>query len=138
MAGRFTPTPDRFRLNQNSDINVTPFVDVMMVLLIVFMVSLPAATVSLKLDLPPAQRGIAGHPIYVSLQSDGRLFIGEKATTLEALSAELSRRIGGANPQMAQVYVRADRGVRYGDFMRIINQLHARGFHAVGLVSEET
>ena len=63
MAGRLIQAGSaRFRLNQNSDINVTPFVDVMMVLLIVFMVALPVATVSIKVDLPQAGGGAAARP----------------------------------------------------------------------------
>jgi biopolymer transport protein ExbD len=138
MAGRLLSAgPDRFRLVQNSDINVTPFVDVMMVLLIVFMVALPVATTSLKLDLPPASKGVATEPIYVSLQRGGALFIGDRPTTLASLPADLARTIGGSKPTAARVYVRADRGVRYGDFMRVVSCLHAGGYHAVGLVNEE-
>jgi biopolymer transport protein ExbD len=138
MVGKLIQRPDRYRLAQNSDINVTPFVDVMLVLLIIFMVALPAATVSLKLDLPKAQRGDAlVKPVYVSLQGGGGLFIGDRPTSLSTLAADLARAIGGANPQAQRVYVRADRSVRYGDFVRVVNQLQLSGFHAVGLVNEE-
>jgi biopolymer transport protein ExbD len=137
MVGRLIQRPDRFQLNQNSDINVTPFVDVMMVLLIVFMVALPAATVSLKLDLPPAGKSALAEPVYVSLQRGGALFIGDKTTTLDTLSTDLAKRVGGRNPHSERVYVRADRSVRYGDFMRVVNRLHTDGFHAVGLINEQ-
>src|SRR5579864_1704366 len=99
MAGRLIQAGSaRFRLNQNSDINVTPFVDVMMVLLIVFMVALPIATTSLKLDLPPAGKSTAAQPIYISLQRDGALFVGESRTSIAALPDDLRRIIGGSNP----------------------------------------
>jgi biopolymer transport protein ExbD len=140
MVGRLIRiASDRYQLNQNSEINVTPFVDVMMVLLIIFMLSLPAATVSLKLDLPPASnKGRAVQPTYVSLGPDGALFIGDKATSLARLSADLAGVVGGANPRAQRIYVRADRGVRYGAFLQVVDTLHASGFHAVGLVNEET
>jgi biopolymer transport protein ExbD len=138
MAGRLISLgPDRYRLVQNSEINVTPFVDIMLVLLIVFMVAMPMATVSLKLDLPPADGAAVGPPpTVVSLQKGGALFIGESPTSLDRLSGELARRIGGANPRAQRVYVRAERGVRYGDFVGLVSRLHQDGFHAVGLVNE--
>lgn len=138
MAGRLIQAGStRFRLNQNSEINVTPFVDVMMVLLIVFMVALPVATNSIKLDLPPAAKGAAGQPTYVSLQRNGALFIGQAPTSLAALPADLTRIIGGAKPTSARVYVRADRGVRYGAFMAVVSRLHSSGYRSVGLINEE-
>ena len=137
MAGRLIQAGSaRFRLNQNSDINVTPFVDVMMVLLIVFMVALPVATVSIKVDLPQAGGGAAARPTYVSLQRGGALYIGDRPTTLEGLAADLAATVGGAHPTQAHIYVRADRGVTYGEFMAVVGQLHAGGFQSVGLVSE--
>src|SRR6202012_4869548 len=85
----------RFDLGQNSDINVTPFVDVMLVLLIIFMVAIPAATVSIKLDLPPAVPPPPGtkvkEPILINVQSGGGLFIGEQKTSLPTLPADLSK-----------------------------------------------
>src|ERR1700709_2382526 len=84
----------RFDLGQNSDINVTPFVDVMLVLLIIFMVAIPAATVSIKLDLPPAIPPPPGtkvkEPILINLQPGGGVFIGEQKTALDNLPADLS------------------------------------------------
>ena len=138
MVGKLITRPDRFQLTQNSDINVTPFVDVMLVLLIIFMVAMPVATVSLKLDLPKAQSGEAPvEPIYVSLQRSGGLYIGDQPTSLSTLAADLTRRIGSSNPTAQRVYVRADQGVRYGDFVHVVSQLHVSGFHSVGLVNEE-
>src|ERR1700712_5216508 len=78
----------KFDLGQNSDINVTPFVDVMLVLLIIFMVAIPAATVSIKLDLPPAIPPPPGakieEPTLINIQNGG-IFIGETPTTLDTL-----------------------------------------------------
>lgn len=131
----------KFDLGQNSDINVTPFVDVMLVLLIIFMVSIPVATVSIKLDLPPAQPPPPGtivkEPTFVSIQRGGLLFIGEKATTLNGLSGDLARILAVPNPTEERVYIRGDRDVRYGDFMAVMNKLQEDGYYQVALINEE-
>jgi biopolymer transport protein ExbD len=135
----------RFDLGQNSDINVTPFVDVMLVLLIIFMVAIPAATVSIKLDLPPAIPPPPGtkvkEPILINIQSGGHLFIGEKPTSLPALPADLSRTLSADDPTLPptqqRVYIRADKSVRYGDFMAVMNTLQGNGFYQVALINEE-
>ena len=130
----------KFDLGQNSDINVTPFVDVMLVLLIIFMVSIPAATVSIKLDLPPAQPPPPGtivkEPTFVSIQRGG-MFIGEVPTTLDSLSSDLARVLAVPNPTEERVYIRGDRDVRYGDFMAVMNKLQADGYYQVALINEE-
>ena len=116
----------KFDLGQNSDINVTPFVDVMLVLLIIFMVSIPAATVSIKLDLPPAIPPPPGtkveEPTLINIQVAG-LYIGDKPTTLDTLPADLARTLNKPNPTEERVYIRADRTVRYGEFMSVMNAL---------------
>jgi biopolymer transport protein ExbD len=130
----------KFDLGQNSDINVTPFVDVMLVLLIIFMVSIPVATVSIKLDLPPAipppPGTIVKEPTFINIQT-GALFIGQLPTTLDTLSADLGRVLAVPNPLEERVYIRADRDVRYGDFMAVMNQLQDSGYYQVALISEE-
>ena len=131
----------KFDLGQNSDINVTPFVDVMLVLLIIFMVSIPVATVSIKLDLPPAQPPPPGtivkEPTFVSIQRGGVLFIGEQATTLDTLSGDLARILAVPNPTEERVYIRGNRDVRYGDFMAVMNKLQEDGYYQVALINEE-
>jgi biopolymer transport protein ExbD len=135
----------RFDLGQNSDINVTPFVDVMLVLLIIFMVAIPAATVSIKLDLPPAIPPPPGtkvkEPILINIQAGGGLFIGETATSLATLPADLSRTLTADDPTLPptqqRVYIRADKQVRYGDFMSVMNNLQGNGFYQVALINEE-
>lgn len=135
----------RFDLGQNSDINVTPFVDVMLVLLIIFMVAIPAATVSIKLDLPPAIPPPPGtkvkEPILINIQTGGGLFIGEKGTSLATLPADLSRTLSADDPTLPptqqRVYIRADKQVRYGDFMSVMNTLQGNGFYQVALINEE-
>ena len=135
----------RFDLGQNSDINVTPFVDVMLVLLIIFMVAIPAATVSVKLDLPPAIPPPPGakveEPVLVNIQQGGAVYIGDQGTDLDHLPADLStvlsKKEPGKVPTEQRVYIRADRTVRYGDFMAVMNTLQGNGFYQVALINEE-
>jgi biopolymer transport protein ExbD len=135
----------RFDLGQNADINVTPFVDVMLVLLIIFMVAIPPATAAIKLDLPPAVPPPPGtkvkEPVLINVQKDGGLFIGEKATSLATLPADLSRTLAADDPTLPptqqRVYIRADKQVRYGDFMSVMNTLQGNGFYQVALINEE-
>ncbi|WP_395670445.1 biopolymer transporter ExbD [Phenylobacterium sp.] len=135
----------KFDLGQNSDINVTPFVDVMLVLLIIFMVSIPAATVSIKLDLPPAipppPGTVVKEPVLVNIQQGGALYIADKATSLDTLPNDLAAVLRVEDPTTApteqRVYIRADRTVRYGDFMSVMNTLQGNGFYQVALINEE-
>ena len=137
----------KFDLGQNSDINVTPFVDVMLVLLIIFMVSIPAATVSIKLDLPPAVPPPPGapkppDPILVNIQEGGDIYIGTTHTSLGTLPGDLAgvitrERPGIGNPTTERVYIRAQRHVRYGDFMAVMNTLQGNGWYQVALINEE-
>lgn len=135
----------RFNLGQNSDINVTPFVDVMLVLLIIFMVAIPAATVSIKLDLPPAIPPPPGtkvkEPTLINIQQGGAIFIGDRASSLDSLIPDLSARLTqddpATPPPQQRVYIRADKSVRYGDFMAVMNTLQGNGFYQVALINEE-
>jgi len=135
----------KFDLGQNSDINVTPFVDVMLVLLIIFMVAIPAATTSIKLDLPPAIPPPPGtkvkEPVLVNVQQGGGIFIGESPTSIDNLPADLSKKLSADDPTLPptqqRVYIRADKQVRYGDFMAVMNTLQGNGFYQVALINEE-
>ena len=135
----------KYTVGANSDINVTPFVDVMLVLLIIFMVAIPAATVSIKLDLPPAIPPPPGtkvkEPILINIQQGGGLFIGETATSLNTLPADLSTTLSQDDPTLPpteqRVYIRADRTVKYGDFMAVMNTLQGNGFYQVALINED-
>lgn len=135
----------KFDLGQNSDINVTPFVDVMLVLLIIFMVAIPAATVSIKLDLPPAIPPPPGskvkEPILVNIQQGGGIYIGEQETSLDGLTGDLAVVLTKEDPTLPpteqRVYIRADRTVRYGDFMAVMNNLQENGYYQVALINEE-
>ncbi len=131
----------KFDLGQNSDINVTPFVDVMLVLLIIFMVAMPAATVSITRDLPPAipppPGTVVEEPTLINVQAGGNLFIGERPTTLNTLAADLASELAVPVPTEERVYIRADRDVRYGEFMSVMNQLQTDGYFLVALINEE-
>ena len=135
----------KYDLGQNSDINVTPFVDVMLVLLIIFMVAIPAATVSIKLDLPPAipppPGTIVKEPVMINIQQGGQLYIGDRTTSLGTLPADLSGVLAVEDPTIPpteqRVYIRADRTVKYGDFMAVMNTLQGNGFYQVALINEE-
>ncbi len=135
----------KFDLGQNSDINVTPFVDVMLVLLIIFMVALPPMTANIKLDLPPAKAPPPNEkpkqPVLVNVQAGGGVFIDDKATTLANLPGDLARRLTADDPTLPptqqRVYIRADKHVRYGEFMAVMNTLQFAGYYQVALVNEE-
>ena len=132
----------RYTVEQNADINVTPFVDVMLVLLIIFMVSAPLATVSIRLDFPPAVPPKTpiklDEPTFISIQKTGSIFIGEKQTTPETLAADLGASIGkGAASTDERVFIRADADVLYGQFMDVMNILQDEGYFKVGLIGED-
>ena len=135
----------KFDLGQNSDINVTPFVDVMLVLLIIFMVTAPLATVSIKIDLPPAKAPPPDQkskpPTYISISKTG-IFVSMSATemrpsSLPSLAADLNAALAVPNPQNERVFIRADKDVKYRQFMDVINQLQTDGYFKIGLISEE-
>lgn len=126
-------------IDQNADINVTPFVDIMLALLITFMVAAPMAAVSLKLDLPPPTAGNfePKEPVYVTIQTTGDLFIADKATTMQTLAADVCAAVGGERCTDERVFIRAQPDVSYDRFMAVMNGLQANGFLQVGLLNED-
>ncbi|WP_339913015.1 biopolymer transporter ExbD [uncultured Brevundimonas sp.] len=130
-------------ITQNADINVTPFVDIMLVLLIIFMVAAPMATVSIKLDLPPATPPDPSEevkePVYISIQESGSVFIADNQTTIETLDADVCAALGGGYPACREerVFVRAEPEVKYNSFMEVMNKLQEKGFLKVGLLNED-
>ena len=129
----------KFQLGNNSDINVTPFVDVMLVLLIIFMVAAPLATVSIRLDLPPAvpTEGPKEEPTVVSIQRSGAIYIGPTESSPARLAADLNTRFGISQPTEERVFVRADEEVRYVQFMEVLNALQDGGYYQVALIGED-
>ena len=126
-------------VRHNADINVTPFVDIMLVLLIIFMVAAPMATVSMKLDLPPAGDPITPRkdPVYITVQESGSLFIAERPTSLATLPADVCAALGGGDCKDQRVFVRAEPNASYAQFMSVMNGLNANGFIQVGLLNED-
>ncbi len=135
----------RYSLGQNSEINVTPFVDILLVLLIIFMVAVPMATVSIKVDLPPATEPPKDvkpkEPVFVSIRNDG-LFIGAAPTSLDKLVADMTTKIKSQDAAIIdaskeRVMIRADADVPYERFMTVINEFQTAGFYQVGLINED-
>ena len=124
------------------DINVTPFIDVMLVLLIIFMVAAPLSTVDLHVDLPsstavPQPR--PDKPIYVTIKSDLAVAIGETAVKRVDLVSSLDS-MSGAGPGESKdrrIFLRADRTVPYGELMDVLERLRTGGFSKIALVAQE-
>jgi len=120
-----------------SQINVTPLVDVMLVLLIIFMVTAPILQQGVTVDLPKVAAGpLAGQEeqLVVNIGKTGQLFLNDTAMTPEELGTKL-RAIAAARPDR-QLYVRADQAVPYGQVMRVMGTVHDAGLVRVGLVTE--
>ena len=130
----------KYKIQQNAEINVTPFVDVMLVLLIIFMVAAPLATVSVEVDLPPAVAPPTPNPpkpIYISIQKNGDLHIGDFRTSIEAMPADLAKQIGKRDPTKERIFIRGDKESFYGDFMRVMNTLQDNGYYSVALIGTD-
>ncbi len=130
----------KYHVEQNSEINVTPFVDIMLVLLIIFMVAAPLATVSIEVKLPTAAAEPQENPptpVFISIQNDGGVFIGDNRTTVGEIGDNLRYLIRTRNPEEERIFIRADQTTRYGDFMQVMNALQDNGFHSVALVGED-
>jgi biopolymer transport protein ExbD len=139
--------------SQNSDINVTPFIDIMLVLLIIFMVALPPPTVNTSVNIPPQPINPPppdpnNKPLFVSLGADGAvtvgLGIGPDATTVQVPNMEGSG-IAGAVAQLVptgrdtkETFVRADFDVAYKNVMTLLDKLHEAGIKKLGFVGEDT
>jgi biopolymer transport protein TolR len=123
-----------------SEINVTPFVDVMLVLLIVFMVSAPLLTVGVPIDLPQSQAKALeqnNEPLTISVNDRGQIFLQNDEIKLDdllpKLQAIIDARHGSSNDL---IYVRGDRTVAYGTMMRVMGRISGAGYHRVALVTE--
>ncbi|WP_268798836.1 TonB system transport protein ExbD [Pseudomonas huanghezhanensis] len=126
-------------LVENHEINVTPFIDVMLVLLIIFMVAAPLATVDIKVDLPastakPAPR--PEKPVFLSVKADQSLYLGDEKVARELIGPTLDAKTKGKKD--TTIFFQADKGVDYGDLMEVMNALRSAGYLKVGLVGLET
>jgi len=134
------------RLNENLDdngemheINVTPFIDVMLVLLIIFMVAAPLATVDVKVDLPASTAAPAPRPdkpLYVTLKEDLSVSVGNDVVHRERLGGALD--VLSEKNKEARIFLRADKNVGYGELMRVMNLLREAGYLKIALVGLET
>ena len=122
-----------------SEINVTPMVDVMLVLLIIFMVSAPLLTVGVPIDLPQSQASTLDQdkePLTVSVNEKGQVFLQNTEIDMKNLVAKLQAVAQARGGTEARVYVRGDKKVDYGTVMRVMGRLSGAGFHRVALVTE--
>jgi biopolymer transport protein TolR len=127
-AGRYRPM---------AEINVTPLVDVMLVLLVVFMVTAPLLTVGVPVDLPQTQAPPINEPkepLVITVNREGAIYIQETSIDIDALVAKLQA-ITGNNPD-AVLYVRGDKDINYGRVLQVMSLVTAAGFHKVSLVAE--
>ena len=125
------------RYTQMSEINVTPFVDVMLVLLIVFMVTAPLLTVGIKVDLPKVKATALTDikdPIEITVKLDGEVYIGESKVEVENLIPRLTA-ITEQNTE-ARIYIRGDRVVAYGRIMEIMSIINSAGYIKVALITQ--
>jgi biopolymer transport protein TolR len=131
---------NRRRRGVMSEINVTPMVDVMLVLLIIFMVSAPLLTVGVPIDLPQSQAKSLDQdkePLTVSVNGEGKIFLGDNAFGIEELVPKLKAigdAQGGGLDQ--RIYVRGDRKVDYGTMMKVMGRISEAGYHRVALVTD--
>ncbi len=141
-SGRKGQGRSRRRTNHNelmSEINVTPMVDVMLVLLIVFMVAAPLLTVGVPVDLPQTRSApLQGddEPLTITVQADGVIYLQETQVEVDELVARLLAI--GENGYDERIYVRADRSIEYGQVMAVMGTISQAGFSRVGLVTETT
>jgi len=136
MAIRLGHDGDEF--SETHEINVTPFIDVILVLLIVFMIAAPLATVDLPVDLPSStaeRQERPDQPIYLTVKADRSLAIGDDPVPRDALAAALDAASHGNRDE--RIFLRADRAVSYGDLMQVMNALRAAGYLKVALVGLE-
>jgi biopolymer transport protein ExbD len=125
-------------LSEIHEINVTPFIDVILVLLIIFMIAAPLATVDISVDLPAANAERSPRPdkpLFLTLNSNLNLMLDNEAINRTALSAALDQATSGDKQQ--RVFLRADKTVSYGELMRLMNELRTAGYLHVALVGME-
>jgi biopolymer transport protein ExbD len=130
----------RFVVEQNHDINVTPFVDVMLVLLIIFMVAAPLATVDVEVALPPAAAKAQPNPdrtIYVSIKKNGDVYLMNDRTDVDSLPDDLKKLTAGRHDANTRIFIRADVDTDYGDIQEVLKKLQDSGFYQVALVGED-
>jgi biopolymer transport protein ExbD len=125
-------------LAENHEINVTPFIDVILVLLIIFMVAAPLSTVDVKVDLPASNAQMQQRPdkpVYLTVKSDLGLALGNEDVVREMLGVTLDR--ATETKRDTRIFLRADKAVAYGELMEVMNLLRAAGYLKIALVGLE-
>jgi biopolymer transport protein TolR len=128
----------RHRRAPMADINVTPMVDVMLVLLIIFMVTAPLLTAGVPVNLPDARAKPLDQdqtPVSLSLDADGRIFVGDAEVPVADLPDMLTRLAARGGEKPPQIFLRADKGLDYGRVMAVMGELNRAGLNRVALVA---
>ncbi|MGE0254964.1 MAG: protein TolR [Alphaproteobacteria bacterium] len=137
MAGRLRRRWHRRSAHMVSEINVAPFVDVMLVLVVIFMLTAPLLTVGVPVDLPQATASPIREerePLVLSIDKDGRIFLMDSEVEQASLAARLGA-MARANPEL-RVFVRGDRSISYGRIMEVMGMVSESGFTKVALIAE--
>jgi len=136
MSARLDHGKDEF--DEVHEINVTPFIDVMLVLLIIFMVAAPLATVDIAVELPTSaapEQPRPDKPVFLTVRSDLSLAIGDDVISRDMVGSALDQAVNGKKD--TRIFVRADKVVPYGELMNVLNLARGAGFLKVGLVGLE-
>ena len=139
MAPRLGTRPGGDDLEVQHEINVTPFIDVMLVLLIIFMVAAPLATVDIGVNLPASsapEQPRPDKPVFVTIKADLTIAVGESMVSRDALSAALDAATN--NHRDETIFIRADKALSYGELMEVMNTLRDGGYLKLALVGLET
>lgn len=141
MASYLTPGKGGTRRHHTrpmSEINVTPFVDVMLVLLVIFMVTAPLLTVGVQIDLPKTKAAVISgedEPLSVSVDAGGNIYIQDTEVKMDTLVPRLIA-ITGKNPDV-RIFVRGDKAVNYGRVMTVMGRINAAGYKKVALITSQ-
>ncbi len=126
-----------YRKQQITEINVTPFVDVMLVLLVIFMITAPMLTTGVQVDLPDSKtKPVKGtdEPLAVTVTADGSIYIQDTKVKFDELRAKLKAIVG--EKKDTRIFVRGDKKIDYGQVMRVIGEINGAGLHKVALITQ--